>query len=823
MRPFCFLLSFFVISAYANGIKYIHPLPSSRLHSPATTIIVRFENSSSMDPHDVLFEVTGSSSGTHQGVTILSSDGETYIFKPANPFAAGETVDVTITAAKLNVHYSSTFIISPTSVELSSSADDENEDADTPTSTQTVRIVNGVSLPSDFPQLEIRRHAATDSGFIFVSSTAYSMILNNDGAPCFYRKCLGQSKLWDFTVQANGLLTLMEGATAKVFDRQFELLDQYKCGHGYKTDYHEFRLTPEGHVLLIAEDIQKIDMSQLVVGGKSNASVVGNHLQELDGEKNVIFEWRSWDHYDILDAVHETLTKLTIHPVHFNAIDIDYDGDLLVCCRHMDEIVKIDRDTGDIIWRFGGRHNEFDFVNDAERFSYPHDIRAVPGVPNHYTLFDNGNFHTPQYSRAVEYALDVNDRTAEKVWEYRHSPDRYSYWMGNVDRLANGNTAIGWSHTSLPKYTEVTAAGEIIYEMDFAIPTTTYRAHRHQWRGSARRPYLLAEAGSEAVTLIFNQFGADVEYYNIYADTTAHPTSFIDSTRQPFIQLSDLVNEKTYYFRVTSVDSTGAESDFSDQVELYVRLLKPGENQIKNGGFSQGLVSWRLDRNSLESADWDVDDAEQLVVMIYETTGEADDVSVSQRRITLLQDRTYELSFDALADSHRPLEVCVMDDLGTIDYSELGLLQLTMQQQHYHYQFIMRDESDDAARLFFKMGDMTGDVHLDNIYLSQVVEDAIKENSDDIKYRLYANYPNPFNAYTTIHYAIAKESEVEIKVFDLLGRVVHARQWRHLQAGEHSYRFDARGLSSGIYFYQIIARNGGTIRFTGRSKLMLIK
>lgn len=822
MRSYFLLLTFFVTSVQANGIKYLHPLPDSRLHSPRTTIIVRFaDNSPLRDARDVDFDVSGSISGEHQGDRLLSSDGETFIFKPENPFAIGETVLMTITAARLNVQHASMFFISPAPAAGQTSADEEPAAVVLQNGTTPVRVVNGVSLPSDFPELDIKQSGATDDGLIFISSASYSMILYNDGTPHFYRKSLGNSKLWDFTVQT-GLLTLMEGATAKVFDQHFELLNSYKCGHGYATDYHEFLLTPEGHILLIAEDAQQMDMSG-VPGGRSNASVIGNHIQELDRDKNVIFEWRSWDHYDILDAVHENLTKLIVHPLHLNAIDIDYDGHLLASCRHLDEIVKINRDTGEILWRFGGRHNEFNFVNDPERFSYQHDIRAVPGVPDHYTLFDNGNFHTPPYSRAVEYALDASRKTAAKVWEYRHSPDRYSYWMGNVDRLTN-NTAIGWSYLKLPKYTEVTPAGEIVYELDLQTPTTTYRAHRHEWRGCATRPYLLAEAGLESATLIFNQFGAKVDYYKVYADTTENPATFIDSTGHPFMQLSDLVNEKTYYFRVTSVDSTGLESSFSNQAELYIRLLKPGENQIKNGDFSQGLINWQLVRDSLETADWQVDDQEQLVVSIHATSGDANDVALSQRRITLLQDREYELSFDGYADSHRPLEVRVMDDRGNIDYSEIGLLQLALRQQRYSYRFTMTDESDDVARLFFKMGDVAGKVHLDNIYLSQVVDAASEENGDEGKaYRLVATYPNPFNAGTTIRYALAQDSRVEIKIFDLVGRVVHERQWQHLPAGEHSYPFDARGLSSGIYFCQIIVRNGGDIRFMGKAKLMLIK
>jgi arylsulfate sulfotransferase len=61
----------------------------------------------------------------------------------------------------------------------------------------------------------------------------------------------------------------------------------------------------------------------------------------------------------------------------------------LVSCRHLDEITKIHRTTGEIIWRFGGSQNEFNFINDYP-FTHQHSIRSLGN--NRYILFDNGNY-----------------------------------------------------------------------------------------------------------------------------------------------------------------------------------------------------------------------------------------------------------------------------------------------------------------------------------------------------------------------------------------------------------------------------------------------
>ena len=831
---FVVVLIFCLFQALSAQIKYIHPLPESRLHSPGTNIIVRFDDSSELSINDVQFMLSGSSSGFIDGNKIMSSDGETFIFDPHPTFAKGETISFTIKAPKREIEYSSMFQVSATGGSTQSIQEvAENDSTSIITTSNSVRVINGVSVPGDFPDIRVQQNGETADGSIFVTTfdlrPNYVMILQNDGTPLYYRE--SYSRLWDMTVQEGDILSVMEGMTARTYDQHFEPIHVYAHEwHGYsKRDHHEFQMDQNGHVLLIIEDREIIDMSQIVPGGQKNATVVGNHILEIDNENNVIFEWRCWDHYDILDTRLDNLTRSLLEYVHLNAIDIDYDGHILLPARTLDEITKINRDTGEIMWRLGGRKNQFEFVNDPDQFNFQHDIRAVPGKPNHYTIFDNGNYHEPPRSRAVEYQLDVENKTAEKVWEYRQTPDYYSYWMGSVQRLPNGNTGICWAHKDLPNFVEVDAQGNLLYEMEFEPSATTYRAHRHVWNGRAKRPYLLIEPSIEAVTLIFNQFGAtDIDHYNVYADTTTNPVTLIDSTSNPYIHLTQLLDEKYCYFRVTGVDHNGNESEFSNEVEAYVNLQQPGENQVKNGDFSDDFSSWRLNTGDNAVAGWEIDVDEQLHVQVYETIGAAEEVQVLQRRMVLLQDRLYRLEFDAYADNNRPLEAKLMDNRGFRDYSELGLVQLSKRKKHFSLEFEMLDDSDNAASLFFNMGDMAGHVYLDNVTLIQidetVVHDKQQSQAKPQDYTLYSAYPNPFNAQTTIRYALGQSNRVQLQVFDVVGRIVHKEGWQQKTAGRHQYIFDAADLSSGIYFCRIvIGSDDSDIRFEDMIKVMLIK
>ena len=86
------------------------------------------------------------------------------------------------------------------------------------------------------------------------------------------------------------------------------------------------------------------------------------------------------------------------------------------------------------------------------------------------------------------------------------------------------------------------------------------------------------------------------------------------------------------------------------------------------------------------------------------------------------------------------------------------------------------------------------------------------------EYALANAYPNPFNPTTSITYELPEPTSVRLSVFDMLGREVAVLVDGEKSAGRHSVRFNAEGLTSGIYIYRIHA---GT--FTQTKKFTLMK
>lgn len=99
--------------------------------------------------------------------------------------------------------------------------------------------------------------------------------------------------------------------------------------------------------------------------------------------------------------------------------------------------------------------------------------------------------------------------------------------------------------------------------------------------------------------------------------------------------------------------------------------------------------------------------------------------------------------------------------------------------------------------------------------LTDVEKEEFKKPDE---YKLYQNYPNPFNPSTIISYQVPEVSRVTIKIYDLLGREVKILEDEIKQPGKYEIKFDASELSSGIYFYKIIAKN-----FVQTKKMLLIK
>ena len=101
---------------------------------------------------------------------------------------------------------------------------------------------------------------------------------------------------------------------------------------------------------------------------------------------------------------------------------------------------------------------------------------------------------------------------------------------------------------------------------------------------------------------------------------------------------------------------------------------------------------------------------------------------------------------------------------------------------------------------------------------------VIANESTDVPegFRLLGNYPNPFNPSTTLQFELPWAANVEVAVFDVLGREVLALPAQGFGSGVSAVQLDASGLASGLYLYRVSAVNADT-RFTRTGRMVLSK
>jgi aminopeptidase N len=94
-----------------------------------------------------------------------------------------------------------------------------------------------------------------------------------------------------------------------------------------------------------------------------------------------------------------------------------------------------------------------------------------------------------------------------------------------------------------------------------------------------------------------------------------------------------------------------------------------------------------------------------------------------------------------------------------------------------------------------------------------------------VSYTLYQNYPNPFNPSTTISYQIFRASDVQLKIYNMLGQEIKNYIYSSQKDGKYKIMFDSFGLASGTYFYKLTATDikSGEVLFSDTKSMQLIK
>jgi hypothetical protein len=382
------------------------------------------------------------------------------------------------------------------------------------------------------PAVEVNTQAQdTAPGHVFVaperggSSQGGPMIVDERGQVVWFRPVQREGTFArDFKVQHyrdEPVLTWWEGFLGGpsneyvILNSSYEEVTRVRAGNGYRADHHEFLITPQDTALITIYNAVRRDLSS--VGGLRSGVVWQGIVQEIEIETGeVIFEWRSLDHV----GLDETYAKPPndalpgIDYFHINSIDVDHDDNLLVSARETFAVYKIDRTSGEVIWRLGGKKSDFE-MGPGTRFAYQHDAHRQPDgtltiFDNGTTVFDNGIPRAVEESRCIVLELDEDEMVATLVREYTHPDKQFADAGGNMQVLANHNVFVGWGRALV--FSEFNKDGELLFDASLPPKSNTYRAFRFPWSGHpSDDPAAAAERTSEDEVKVYASWNGATE------------------------------------------------------------------------------------------------------------------------------------------------------------------------------------------------------------------------------------------------------------------------------------------------------------------------
>lgn len=320
-----------------------------------------------------------------------------------------------------------------------------------------------------------------------VKRTNQQLIIDENGHAVYYQSNNATS---DFKVHKNSTISYFTGNKFVILDNTFNSVDSVGCVNTVKTDSHDFLILPNGYYALIGQKSIDYDFSrhnifmQQNLPGSKKGKLIYNVIQLLNKNKELIYEWSSEKYFNInnLDKIYLNDT-VNVDVTHFNSIDIDSKGNILVSARYYNELFKINRIDGAIIWRLGGKNNQFKFLNDTIPFLGQHDARFLPN--GNISLFDNGYGLAKHNARVLEYKLDEINKTCQLVWSYSSKNKTIiSEATGNAQRLKNGNTLINFGkiqngHPNII-FEEVNKKGKVIFSLSHSDTMGSYRAFHYK-------------------------------------------------------------------------------------------------------------------------------------------------------------------------------------------------------------------------------------------------------------------------------------------------------------------------------------------------------
>jgi arylsulfotransferase ASST len=326
-----------------------------------------------------------------------------------------------------------------------------------------MELTTGV-LPLDLPHY-VASGPDPSPGYVVFAARLYGLVIDNTGRVVWYRVFPNGPGL-SFMAEPNGHYvarpTTPDPADVDPWveiDPLGNITRTLGCGLGLQPRPHDMISERDGGYWLMCDEVRTMDLT--AEGGVAQARVTGTAVQHLSVGGTLLFHWSPFDHFAITDGQPADRTGANVNWTHGNALDLDVDGNLIVSFRNLGEITKIDAVSGAVIWRMGGRQNQFTFLDSpVPAFTGQHSARV--SAPGALMILDN--LGTPNESRAEGYSVDEAARTARLARSYSSLPGVVTQIGGSVQNLPGGRTLV--SYGTAGRVEEYDSAGRLMWNIE---------------------------------------------------------------------------------------------------------------------------------------------------------------------------------------------------------------------------------------------------------------------------------------------------------------------------------------------------------------------
>jgi hypothetical protein len=482
-----------VPSAEAARRVSVFPSPGTDFARPQTAISLRGVTAQRLGR----VAVAGTQSGGHTFRVLTHSDGKGVSLVPDKPFARGETVGVE-TGLNIRGARNGDFRIGIALTGNPLRARRQPREA--PDRRRYVQFFHSRKDLRPPKVRVVRRRRGVRGGYLYMTPKIGPgqngpMIFDNRGRLVWFQPLAPRYEADGLRVgryRGRPVLSWWEGLTnfgtgnglIRMLDSSYRQIATVRAGNGFDgLDPHEFELTPRGTAFVAILSTVYRDLRS--IGGSSQAQVLDSVVQEIDIATGlVLFEWHSLDHVSVRES-YKPPPKVAGHLYdyfHINAVDESRGGKILVTGRNTWGVYRLNRYTGRVKWRLGGKRSSFR-MGRGSRFVYQHDARVMRSGA--ITLFDNGA-SPAHHSVSRGIGVRVGRGRAWLTKDYRHSRRLLSGSQGNMQRLSGGNVLIGWGQN--PVVSEYSPGGRELFSARLSPGNMSYRSFRGRWSGAPQAP-----------------------------------------------------------------------------------------------------------------------------------------------------------------------------------------------------------------------------------------------------------------------------------------------------------------------------------------------